>query len=114
MVRGAFWATLFGMVLLVNRISQAQTLPRSEKSLGERVRLLEERFAREAAENGDAQPRNADIEPLLAILNREKMNGVSTRLYRQVLEELGRFPDDHLAMRALVENIDELAINAPT
>jgi hypothetical protein len=30
-----------------------------------------------------------------------------------VLEELGRFPDDRSAVRALLENIDEPAINGP-
>src|SRR4051812_46824650 len=104
MTRGLVLRAALTMALLAPDACLAQQKPdeQAERIFAERIQKLEERFSREAAGRKDDVPlRETDIEALLLILNREKTKGVRTTRYIQVLEALGRFPDNHSAVRAL-------------
>ena len=78
------------------------------ESLAKRADELRAQFARnnQQAVDDTARDRKATVDALLSLITAERGKPAETGLYHFALAELGKYPDQRVAMHALVDHID--------
>ena len=108
---------IFVATILATATGRAQVTLAPSEHVRKRVEELRERFSRELAVRSTVNDKQADrettVDALVAIIKSEAVNAGPTALRHQALAELGNYPENNSAIRALLDNIDEPESAAP-
>jgi hypothetical protein len=115
-----FAATVMALVIPPAALPiRGQEGPDISAVISRRIAELRAELEREIATNvqpaGESRQAlaSATVQALAAIVKQERDGGNRGAVYQQALQALANFPDHHVAVRALVENIDEPPSPAP-